>query len=45
MTASINFLNVDEGILNNEGNTHGVISVPVIEITFENYYIHISHDI
>ena len=32
-------------ILYTEGNTGGIINIPIIEVTFENDYIHILHDI
>ena len=41
---SNDFLNVDEGELFNEGNACGDIIINVIEITTDNDYIHILHD-
>ena len=42
---SIIFLNLDNSILHISGNAYGIIAIPVIECTFENYYIHLSHDL
>ena len=42
---SINFLNTDEVTLYTEGNACGVTAIPDIEITFENYYIHILNSL
>ena len=44
MNASITSLNVDNSILNDEGNACGIISIPMIEIPFDNDYIHVLHD-
>ena len=44
MNASITSLNVDNSILDGESNTYGMISIPMIEITFDNEYIHVLHD-
>ena len=41
----ISFLNMDNSIMYTESNACGIIAIPVIESTFENYYIHVSHDI
>ena len=35
---------MDNSILHTEGNACGIITTPVIECTFENEYIHVSHD-
>ena len=42
---SINFLNIDNITLYNEGNIWGIISITITEYTFDNYYIHILHDL
>ena len=34
---------VDDSILDAEGDACGIISIPSIEITFENYHIHVLH--
>ena len=44
MNASITPLNVDNSILDGESNAYGMISIPMIEITFDNEYIHVLHD-
>ena len=41
---TIAFLNIDNSTLYNEGNTCGIIYIPIIEGTFDNDYIHILHD-
>ena len=45
--ASINCFNysVDNSILYAESNACGIIYIPIIEITFENYNIHVLHDL
>ena len=42
--ASIVLLNMDNRIMYTKGNTCGIIDIPVIEFTFESYYIYVSHD-
>ena len=36
---------VDNSIMDSEGNACGIISIPIIESTFDNYHIHVLHDI
>ena len=43
--ASIIFTNVDNSIIYTEGNACGIIAIPIIECIFENYHIHVSHDL
>ena len=35
---------VDNSILDSEGNDCDIIAIPIIEITFNNEYIHVLHD-
>ena len=42
---SITFLNFDKITLNTECNACSIISIPVIERTFSDYYTHILHGI
>ena len=41
---SIIFLNVDNSTLYTKGNVYGIIDIFLIEIIFDNYYIHILND-
>ena len=41
---SIILLNMYNSIMYAEGNVGGIIDIPVIEWTFENDCIHVSHD-
>ena len=45
--ASINYFNdsAEKSILDDEGNACGIIATPSIEITFDNDYIHVLHDL
>ena len=45
--ASITYFNkiIDNIILDAEGNACGIIAIPSIEITFDNYHIHLLHDL
>ena len=45
--ASIAYFNssVDSSILDAGGKVCGIISIPSIEITYDNYHIHVLHDL
>ena len=44
LITSFNY-SVDNSILDVEGNAGGIIFVPIIKITFDNYYIHVLHNL